>query len=132
MQLLSEPQHDGRAAETHSVDRWAGNTSRNAAEDNGFEFICSAVEHLAGARRFKMWAEAGGQRAGILVGDEHPETSHSVRIKHPPAPAPIPDGDYCACPASIDEAVLHGAAFLLAIRQLMRSAQPGSTAEIRW
>jgi hypothetical protein len=72
-------------------------------------------------------AHALGEGAGVCVGDEHSQFGLPVGIEHPAATTLITDGDHGASPAAVDAAPLHGAPFLLALRQVVRPVQP-----IRW
>jgi hypothetical protein len=58
--------------------------------------------------------------AGGIVGNEHPETRHAMRVENPSATHPVADRDHGARTATVDAASLHGTTFLLAIRQVMR------------
>ena len=61
-----------------------------------------------------------GEGVGGIVGDEHPETGHSMRVENPSATHPVADRDHGALSAAVDTASLHGTTFLLAIQQVMR------------
>jgi hypothetical protein len=65
-------------------------------------------------------ADVVSKNTSGVIGNEHTEAPHSVRVQHPPAPSPIPDGYHVAQPTAVDAAPLHCASFLLPLRQQVR------------
>jgi hypothetical protein len=89
-----------------------------------FRSVILVLAHLSlpqGYAYRPLWiTDVTGEGVGGVIGDEHAETGHSVRVENPPATPPVADRDHGALAAAVDTASLHGATFLLAIRQVMR------------
>lgn len=65
-------------------------------------------------------ADAVGEGAGRVIGDQHSVTGYSVRVEHPAVTLPVADDDHGARTAAVDAESLHSAPLLLAGRQAMR------------
>lgn len=52
---------------------------------------------------------------GRVIGEQHAETGHPVRVEHPSTTAPIADGDHGTQAAAVDAVSFHRATLLLAM-----------------